>query len=71
MDVITYPFYNYSWTVSAKVAVTGELFGVYCEDLGENWRRYNGTALYIAEQGILVLGMFFINIFLFRLFAGL
>ena len=24
----------------------GELWGVYCEDLGENWPRYNGTALY-------------------------
>ena len=20
--------------------------GVFCEDLGDNWRRYNGTALY-------------------------
>ena len=27
--------------------ITGELCGVYCEDLGENWPRYNGTALYI------------------------
>ena len=23
-------------------------WGVYCEDLGENWPRYNGTALYVA-----------------------
>ena len=26
-------------------ALTGELWGVYCEDLGENWPRYNDTAL--------------------------
>ena len=25
---------------------TGELWGVYCEDLEENWQRYNGTTLY-------------------------
>ena len=25
--------------------LTGELWGVYCDDLGENWPRYNGTAL--------------------------
>ena len=24
----------------------GELWGVYCEDLGENGLRYNDTALY-------------------------
>ena len=24
----------------------GELWGVFCEDLGENWMRYNGTAVY-------------------------
>ena len=24
----------------------GELWGAYCEDFGENWPRYNGTALY-------------------------
>ena len=26
-----------------------KLWGVYCEDLGENWPRYNGTALYIVK----------------------
>ena len=31
------------------VAVTGELFGVFCGDLGENWPRYNGTALYFDQ----------------------
>ena len=29
--------------------LTGELWGVCCEDLRENWSRYNGTALYIIE----------------------
>ena len=28
------------------LALTGELWGVYCEGLGENGPRYNGTALY-------------------------
>ena len=27
------------------LALTGELWGVFCEDLGENWPRYKGTAL--------------------------
>ena len=29
------------------LAIIGELWGVYCEDFGENWPCYNGTALYI------------------------
>ena len=37
--------------VSAKdtpyLALTGELWGVFCEDFGENWPCYNGTALYL------------------------
>ena len=28
--------------------VTGELFGVVCEDMGESWPRYNGSAPYLA-----------------------
>ena len=28
------------------LALTGKLWGVYCEDWGENGSRYNGTALY-------------------------
>ena len=27
------------------LALTGELRGVFCENFGENWPRYNGTAL--------------------------
>ena len=30
------------------LALTGELWDVFCEDFGENVSRYNGTALYIA-----------------------
>ena len=26
--------------------LTGELWVVFCEDLGENWPRYKGTAQY-------------------------
>ena len=28
------------------MALTGELRGVYCEDVVENWPRYNGIGLY-------------------------
>ena len=28
---------------------TGDLWGVYCEEIGENWPRYNGTTLYWTE----------------------
>ena len=31
------------------LALTGELWGAFCEDLGGNWRRYNGTALYCGN----------------------
>ena len=27
------------------LTLTGELWGVYCGDFGENWPRYNDTAL--------------------------
>ena len=30
------------------LALTGELWGVYCEDFCENWPRYNGNAFYIV-----------------------
>ena len=29
----------------SELALTGELWGVYYGDFGENWPRYNGTAL--------------------------
>ena len=35
-------------TDSPYLALTGELWGVYCEDFGENWPSYNGTALYVV-----------------------
>ena len=34
-------------THTSYLALTGELSGVFCEDLGENWLRYNGIALYL------------------------
>ena len=37
-------------TNTPYLALTGELWGVYREDLGENWPRYNDTALYIIAQ---------------------
>ena len=36
-------------TDTPYLALTGELWGVCCEDLGENWPRYNGTALYVQQ----------------------
>ena len=32
-------------TDTPNLAFTGELLGVCCEDFGENWPHYNGTAL--------------------------
>ena len=29
-----------------RIALTGELYGVFGIDFGENWPRYNGTALH-------------------------
>ena len=31
------------------LALTGELWGVFCEYFGENWPWYNSTALYISS----------------------
>ena len=30
------------------IAITGELWVVFCEDFRETWPRYNDTALYMA-----------------------
>ena len=32
---------------TSYLALTGELWGVFCKYFGENWPRYNGTALYM------------------------
>ena len=32
-------------TDTPHLALTGELWGVYCEDFGENWLCYNGIVL--------------------------
>ena len=34
------------------LTLTGELWGVYCEDWGENWPRYNDTALYLGNVAV-------------------
>ena len=39
-------------TDTRYLALTGELWGVYCDDMGENWPRYNGTALYMIDMTI-------------------
>ena len=35
-------------TDTPYLALTGEIWGVCCEHLGENWPRYNGMALYFS-----------------------
>ena len=37
-------------TDTPYLALTDELSRVYCEDLGENWPRYNGTVLYVYSM---------------------
>ena len=32
-------------TDTPYLTLTGELWGICCENFGENWTRYNGTAL--------------------------
>ena len=32
---------------TSYLALKGDLWAVFCEDLGENWPRYNGTPLYV------------------------
>ena len=34
-------------TNAPYLTLTGELWGVYYKEFGENWPRYNGTALYV------------------------
>ena len=34
------------------IALTGELWGVFCKYFWENWPRYNGTALYLDQLHI-------------------
>ena len=33
---------------TSYIALTDELWSVYCESLGEIWPRYNGIAMYLA-----------------------
>ena len=39
------------------LTLTGKLWAVYFEDLGENWLRYNGTAVYVV-LGLSILTLF-------------
>ena len=31
------------------LTLMGELWGICCKDIGENWLRYNGTTLYVVQ----------------------
>ena len=46
---------NMSQTDTPHLALAGELWGVCCEEIGENWSRYNGTALYWVKHDSYVL----------------
>ena len=37
-------------TDTPYLALPGELWGAYYENLEENWQLYNGTALYLEEN---------------------
>ena len=39
-------------TDTTYLTLTDELWGVYCEDFGENWAHYNGTTLYVSLVSI-------------------
>ena len=48
--------YFLGYTVFTKdtpyLALTGNIWGVFCKDLGENWPRYNSTALYNIQSSM-------------------
>ena len=49
------------------LALTGELWCIFCENFGENWLRYNGTALFFPDlfrQVIILLSIIFTISFL-------
>ena len=42
--------WNFKFTTDTPyLALTGELWGVCCKDIGENWPHYNGSALYLVS----------------------
>ena len=47
------------------LALTGTLWGVFSEDFGENWPRFNGTALY-THINVYILPIFIIFVWLIR-----
>ena len=59
-NIVRYYIHNYTnwdrisircWITkdTPYLALTGELRGIFCEYMWENWPRYNGTALYIGS----------------------
>ena len=42
--------HNLNTKVTPYLVLTGELWGVFCEDFEGIWRRYNGTAKYSELQ---------------------
>ena len=49
--------------------LTGELWGVFCEYLWENWQHYNGTAMYYAVAYIFSFENFLSLLLLLRFFS--
>ena len=51
-DILQCQITNYT----PYLALTGELWCVFCENLNENWLHYNGTALYLIDWSSLSFG---------------
>ena len=46
----TLSFCNFITIDTQYLALMGEIWGVYCDEIAENVSRYNGTALYLAKR---------------------
>ena len=52
-------------TDTSYLALTGELWGVCCKDIGENWPRCNGTAMYLdifRNSSIVITGTIYVSV---------
>ena len=45
-NIVEYRYNAIQYNMTIDTPKWGDLWGVHCEEFGENWPRYNGTALY-------------------------
>ena len=54
LNICEVQWYSYEGNLmrdaSTIITLTGELWGVCCEDLRENWPCYNGTGVYVVNN---------------------